>query len=1518
MSRTASDQQLTDDYYARVPEEDLAGRSAAALDGVVAAHASLAAGRAAGQAAVRVWTPTTETDGFSLGRSVVDAATEDMPFLVDSLLAELTRRHHAIRLAVHPRMGAESWLHIEVDRVLPGDVADLEAALSRVLADVRAVVDDTPAMAQQCRDLADVVPDAETAALLRWTATSEVTLLGANGLGLLRQAATSDVVDDEGPPLQIRRGRELSTVRRSSYPEEIVVRHDGRTHRFLAHLALAASTGSVLAVPVLRAKAEAVLAASGFALESHSGRDLLAILESYPVDELFQSDLADLERVTREVSHLQERRRLRLFLRRDEAGQFMSCLLYLPRDLYTRKVRLRLQEVLVETFAPGSMTGTSIYTARVTESVLARLLIVVGVGPGEQVAVVDAAALERRLAKVARSWVDDLAALLAEGLGEARATALLTGFPSAFPEAYQADLSPEEAAGDLRQLAALEAAGGLAMHLSRPAGSSADQLRLKVFSREVLSLSAALPVLAHMAVDVVDSRPYVLRAADGTTSHLYVIGLQAVGKLWDTEGGLDALFRDAFTAVWTGEAEDDGWNALVLRGGLGWRQVAILRAYGLYLRQSGWTFSPEYVETALTDQVTIARLLVELFETRFEPDETLTDEDRAEHCAGVEARLATEIEAVESRDTDRICRALLATVLATTRTNAFQRGRPCLAMKLDPSRVPELPAPRPAHEIWVCSPRVEGVHLRFGPVARGGLRWSDRREDFRTEVLGLVKAQTVKNAVIVPVGAKGGFVPKRLPPASEREAWLAEGTASYQDFVRSLLDVTDNLVDGAVVPPTRVVRHDGDDPYLVVAADKGTATFSDTANALARQAGFWLDDAFASGGSAGYDHKAMGITARGAWASVQRHFRELGVDPQVEDVTAVGVGDMSGDVFGNGMLLSEHLRLVAAFDHRHVFLDPDPDAAVSFVERRRLAALPRSSWADYDVSLLSSGGGVFARTAKRVTITDQVRRRLDLPDGTATLTPPQLISAILRAPVDLLWNGAIGTYVKSTAESHADVGDKANDGVRVDGADLRCRVVGEGGNLGFTQLGRIEAATLGVGGTGVRLNTDAIDNAAGVDCSDHEVNIKILLTAALAAGDLAPTQRDPLLASMTDDVAGLVLAHNVSQNLMLSVARSHAPAMLPVHSRMITALVEAGVLDRALEALPSPKELDNRAAAGRGLTSPELAVLAAYAKITLKQALLAGPLPVEPWTTPWLDHAFPDVLVDRFAAHLTGHRLRPEIVATALTNDLVDRGGMTFVLRATEETGAPADEVVRAYAVVRAVFDLPGVLAEVDAAPVTAAVQVTLHLAVRRLMDRAVRWWLEHRRSGIDVAAEISAFQGPLAELLPKTPGLLCGAERESLTTSRDGWVRQGVPEALALRVETLLHAFQLLDVIGLAEEPDDLEPVATLHLMLSAELGVDRLLDRISALPRAERWAGLARQALREDTYDALAGLTADVLATTDDGPAVDRIAAWQDANANALGAAFVRLSAIAAGEASDLATLTVAVRTFRSLLRA
>jgi glutamate dehydrogenase len=813
------------------------------------------------------------------------------------------------------------------------------------------------------------------------------------------------------------------------------------------------------------------------------------------------------------------------------------------------------------------------------------------------------------------------------------------------------------------------------------------------------------------------------------------------------------------------------------------------------------------------------------------------------------------------------------------------------------------------------------VHLRFGPVARGGLRWSDRREDFRTEVLGLVKAQMVKNAVIVPVGAKGGFVVKR-PPAdpTDREAVLAEGIACYRTFISGLLDVTDNLVtvDGRqeVVPPPQVVRHDGDDTYLVVAADKGTATFSDIANQVSLDYGFWLGDAFASGGSVGYDHKAMGITARGAWESVKRHFREIGVDTQAEDFTVVGVGDMSGDVFGNGMLLSEHIRLVAAFDHRHVFLDPDPDPAASYAERRRLFELPRSSWADYDRSLLSAGGGIHPRSAKSIPITPEVRARLDLPAGITSLTPAELMRSVLTAPVDLLWNGGIGTYVKARSESHADVGDKANDTIRVDGADLRAKVVGEGGNLGLTQLGRIEFAF-----NGGHINTDAIDNSAGVDTSDHEVNIKVLLDQAIREGALAAERRNSLLAEMTDEVARLVLRDNYEQNVLLGNARVQAPAMLSVHGRLISALESRGELDRDLEFLPSQAEIEQRESAGQGLTSSELAVLAAYSKITLTATVLGSDLPDDPWFTAALRRYFPARLVEEQGDRLASHPLRREIITTWLSNDLVNRGGMTFVFRMQEETGANPVEAVRAYTVVREAFRLEAFWAAVEELDnqLPTHVQSMLYLEARRLVDRSGRWLVQARRASIDVATEVEHFQAALDELVPMVPELLVGSEQERLKQRTAEFAGLGVPEQLGERAAALLDTFSLLDVVEIATaEKLPLREVAGVYFAISERIEVDRMLTRITGLPRDDRWSSLARSALRYDLYAALAGLTQNVLTSTSSTASPhDRIAAWEKQNAEGVARAQATLEEIVALDSFDLATLSVALRTIRTLLR-
>jgi glutamate dehydrogenase len=1039
----------------------------------------------------------------------------------------------------------------------------------------------------------------------------------------------------------------------------------------------------------------------------------------------------------------------------------------------------------------------------------------------------------------------------------------------------------------------------------------ADGFHFELLASDPLSLSTLLPVLGQFGVEVLEEHP-------SRDRDRYRYLLRVRHPQWTGSAAQRDALQDAFVAVWANRAESDGFNALVLGGGLSWRQVVVLRATAAYLRQTGSRFSPGYVESALASNPTLAAALVALFEERFDPDRP---GGAARHSAeaAVRARILDGLDEVGSLDHDRIIRALLGVITATVRTNFYrtdddQAVPAVVAFKLDPSGMPDLPAPRPWAEIWVHAPRVEGVHLRFGPIARGGLRWSDRREDFRTEVLGLVKAQMVKNAVIVPTGAKGGFYPKQLPASTDREAWLSEGLAAYQMFVSGLLEVTDNRIDGVVVPPLRVVRHDGDDPYLVVAADKGTASFSDAANELARRYAFWLDDAFASGGSVGYDHKAMGITARGAWESVERHFRELGIDTRTEEFTAIGVGDMSGDVFGNGMLLSPHLRLVAAFDHRHIFIDPDPVAATSFLERKRLFALPRSTWADYDRTVISPGGGVYDRTLKAVPVSPHAAQALGLPAGTESRNPAELIAAILRAPVDLLWNGGIGTYVKSRAERDSDVGDRANDAVRVDGADLRVKVVGEGGNLGLTQLGRIEAAH-----HGVRVNTDAVDNSAGVDTSDHEVNIKILLSVPVREGRLSRADRDTLLAAATEDVAAAVLRDNYEQNVLLGNARAQEHLMLRVHQRLVRWLEERGTLDRALEQLPTDVEIDRRDRAGQGLTSPEFAVLVAHVKLALKAGVLASGLPDDPWFATTLVQYFPPAMRERCATDIDAHPLRREIITNSVVNSLVNRGGLTFAFRAGEETGATVEQIARAFVVCREVFDLSTFVGEVEALDgrVSTAAQSQLYLEFRGLIDRAVRWFLHNRPVHLDVGAEVARFRDVMRQFEPDLPGMLTSNVRR---TSRIAELRElGLPANVAARAAGLLDRFALLDSVEIAlatgRPPAEVVPV---HFAVSERFAIGPLLSQAGALPADEEWDALARTALRDDLYAVLEALTTAVLAGTDAGAsAAVRIDAWRTAHAGSLRQAEQTLARVRGLDHPNPAQIAAGLRAWHGVLR-
>ncbi|MFF7213463.1 NAD-glutamate dehydrogenase [Streptomyces sp. NPDC008238] len=1475
----------------------------------------------------------------------------------------------------------ESWIHVETDRETDReDLKQITADLRRVLSDVRETVEDWQKMRDAALRIADelaatppALPEQEVGEaweLLRWLSEDHFTFLGyreyalttettpegeedvltavpGTGLGILRSDPQHRVEESESgqavspsfnrlPADARKKAREhklliltkansRATVHRPSYLDYIGVKKfdaDGNVvgeRRFLGLFSSAAYTESVRRVPVIRRKVQEVLDGAGFSPDSHDGRDLLQILETYPRDELFQTGPDELREIVTSVLYLQERRRLRLFLRQDEYGRYFSALVYLPRDRYTTGVRLRLTDILKE-----ELNGvTADFTAWNTESVLSRLHFVVRVASGTalpQLTERDIERIENRLADAARSWADGFAEALTSECGEERAAELTRRYAHAFPDGYRADFTPRAAVADLQHLERLNGED-FCLSLYEPVGAAPDERRFKIYRTGApVSLSAVLPVLQRLGVEVIDERPYEMRRADGTRAWIYDFGLRIDPSLGDLGDDARERFQDAFTATWTGQAENDGFNSLVLRAGLSWRQAMVLRAYAKYLRQAGTAFSQDYMEDTLRNNVHTTRLLVNLFQARLSPDHQRAGSELTDALL---EEVDAALEQVASLDEDRILRSFLTLIKATLRTNYFQRaggGKPhaYVSMKFDPQAIPDLPAPRPAYEIWVYSPRVEGVHLRFGKVARGGLRWSDRREDFRTEVLGLVKAQMVKNTVIVPVGAKGGFVAKQLPdPAADREAWLAEGITSYKTFISGLLDVTDNLVGGKVVPPADVVRHDGDDTYLVVAADKGTASFSDIANEVATSYGFWLGDAFASGGSVGYDHKRMGITARGAWESVKRHFRETGHDTQSEDFTVVGVGDMSGDVFGNGMLLSEHIRLVAAFDHRHIFIDPDPDAATSYAERRRMFELPRSSWAEYDTKLISHGGGIFPRSAKAITLTPQIRKALGIEQPVAKMTPADLMKAILKAPVDLLWNGGIGTYVKAATESHLDVGDKANDAIRVDGGDLRVKVVGEGGNLGLTQLGRIEFAQ-----TGGRVNTDAIDNSAGVDASDHEVNIKILVNAVVTEGDMTVKQRNALLAEMTDEVGDLVLRNNYAQNVALANGMAQSASLLHAHQRYLRKLVRDGKLDRALEFLPSDRQIRERLSAGHGLTQPELAVLLAYTKITVAEELLGTGLPDDPYLRQLLDAYFPKALHERFHAQIDKHALRREIVTTVLVNDTVNTGGTTFLHRFKEETGATTEEIVRAHTAARAIFGLGGVWDEVEALDtvVAADVQTRIRLHSRRLVERGTRWLLNNRPQPLAIAETIGFFREGVATVWAVLPKLLRGADLEWYQSIHDELTGAGVPDELATRVAGLSSAFPTLDIVDVADRTGkDPLAVAEVYYDLADRLQITQLLDRIIELPRADRWHSMARASIREDLFAAHAALTQDVLSVGNGSSTPEqRYQAWEESNSALIGRARTTLDEIQGSESFDLANLSVAMRTIRSLLRA
>jgi glutamate dehydrogenase len=1599
------DGQFLAHYYAHVAAEDLRNYSPETLRSRAVHHVQVALSRPPGQAAIGILN--------ELDASIVAVVAEDMPYLVQSVTAELTREDASIRLVMHPtfqvlrdpvshklldvrpgpsREGlpgesvppaggtTETWVAVEIGRVADeAAAAELMGRLHSVLADVRATADDAAAINGKVSEAivavegfppAAVPPAEQLRELLLWLNDGNFVFLGycdyelttAGGqelltecrdsrLGLLRRQR-GDTLGQAGPGEPRTRGPQVltlvtsdlrSTVLRGSYLDELrlpVFDQAGAVtgeRRFVGLFTPGAAHQSVRRIPVIREKVHAVRERLGLAPRSHPGKDLLAVLESFPRDELFHIEVDDLTRLAGEILRAEELRQTRVFLRPDSFGRFMSALVFFPRRRYSTAVRLQMEQELRHAFRAKSIE----FEVRLTESPMARVffrILLAGTplrtpsagaaATDADLAGVDPSQLERRLISATRSWSDGLDELIRERFPAADAVRLSGLWSEAFPPSYRADYEAEAAIRDIINFETfdLDGTGGrpnddplLTVYVRPGTPALAEDARIRLYLTKPRSLTQILPFLHNLGLEVLDQRPFDLRRGTGQDLFLYDLGVKYPAGV-DPEATSE-LLADAFCSAVRGDAESDRIDVLVIREGVGWREAAILRSNAKYLQQLGTTNSYGFITDTLIANVRATHALLALFHAKFGPGLDVTG--RFRDTAAARKELLAAIDEVPVLDADRLLRTFMSLVEATLRTNFFQ-NKPHLSFKLNPAAISNAPFPRPKYEIWVYSPRVEGVHLRFGELARGGLRWSERSEDFRTEALGLVKAQNVKNSVIVPTGAKGCFYPKQLPdPAADREAWQTEGLECYRIFISGLLDLTDNLVISArgqtVVPPDRVVRQDGDDYYLVVAADKGTASFSDTANALAREYRFWLGDAFASGGSVGYDHKQMGITARGAWESVKHQFRELGKDPQSEDFTVVGIGDMSGDVFGNGMLLSPHIRLVAAFDHRHIFLDPTANAAASFQERKRLFGLPRSSWADYDPSLISEGGGVHSRRAKTIDITEQVRIFLGLEPGTATLPPHELLQAILRAPVDLLYNGGIGTYVKASTESNTDVGDKANDAIRVNGNELRARVVAEGGNLGVTQRGRVEAALCGV-----LLNTDAIDNSAGVDCSDHEVNIKIFVDRMIAARMMPASERTGFLHSLTGEVARLVLANNVDQNVLLLNDR-HILELSPAFERTMDWLENATELDRSLEGLPSTEQLQERLRSGNGLTAPELSVLAAYAKVELARELNASDLADDPWFKQVLRSYFPHQLSERFDDELDAHPLRRQIVCTVVANDMINLGGIAFAFRAIEETTATAAAVARAFVVAREVYDFPWIVGRLAALPPGYPSEHAVEVAhsMRRVLDRATRWYVTHDHRDQPVAQALGRITPTLELLRTRTSDYLRGSDLDRVQERLSHWDSVGLPRELGRRASDLLESFGLLDISLVSEQVHEpITTIADLYYAVYQRIGAASLLLRITDLPRQSRWETLARAALRDDVYSAVADMTISVMQTTQSPDsaqtdALERIVAWERGHQEQLGRIKDTFAEVTKPGQEDIASISVALKLLRTLVR-
>ncbi len=1573
-------------YFSRFPLDELAGRYLGDVFGGAYQWWRYIQVYDGQRPKVSLVNPKLDAEGWVCPHTVLVVHQTDMPFLVDSIRIELNRRNiaiHAIKSTVlnvqrdsqHQLMAIlnandvtgnkEAFVYLEINLLtLKSELEDITQSLQSVLAELSRVVSDFPLMLQavvaaeenlnNATKSAAVANVGESREFLAWLRDNNFTFLGSseyefgenNGKKFLREKVEKRLglfahkggeanyadADNLNPGmarfhlapqvLTFSKSAVRARIHRQAYSDYVVVKQFNESGdvigeiRFLGLYTSNVYTMVPSKIPVIRNKVNKVFERSGLNAKSHDGKSLQQILTTFPRDELFLSNSSELYETVTAIAQINERYMVRLFMRKDLFGKFVSCLVYVPRDVFTTQMRLRIQDII-----GSNINSTEIeFNTYFSESILARVHLVFKVDPKLPLEF-NQEKLERQIREISRSWEDHLQNSLTESLGEEKAVRLLHEYRDAFSSSYKEHFEARTAVHDIASMGELITPDDIAMSFYQPVGVEANVVRFKVFRKsKTIELSDAIPLLENLGLRVISENPYAInRKSDG------VIWLHDFQLSYNLPGIIDVIrvkdvFQEAFSAAWHKQTVNDSFNKLVLSAELNWREVFVLRAYAGYMHQTLFNFAQHYIADALVNHRNIAQLLIKLFNLKFNPELSVGENARVFEINQLRESINGQLNAVENLNEDRILRRFLVLIDGSLRTNYFQQAedgneKNYLSIKLNTRSIPEVPEPRPLYEIYVYSLRVEGVHLRGGKVARGGLRWSDRLQDYRTEVLGLVKAQQVKNAVIVPNGAKGGFVCKQPPLAGGREAVQQEAIACYKVFIRGLLDLTDNLVDGKLVPPKNVVRYDDDDPYLVVAADKGTATFSDIANSISAEYNHWLGDAFASGGSQGYDHKGMGITARGAWISVMRHFREKNINIQDEDFTVVGIGDMAGDVFGNGMLLSEHICLQAAFNHMHIFIDPTPDSAKSVGERKRLFNTPKTTWADYDKSLISNGGGIFNRDAKAISISPEMKKAFGIYED--SLAPNELISALLKAPVDLIWNGGIGTYVKSSSETHAEVGDKANDSLRVNGNELRCKVFGEGGNLGMTQRGRIEYAL-----NGGACNTDFIDNAGGVDCSDHEVNVKILLNEVVSNGDLTPKQRNQLLATMTDNVANLVLKNNYRQTQAISVAEVESLARGAEYRRFMSTLENQKRLNRKLEFLPSDDVLLERQSHSLALTRPELAILISYAKAVLKEDLAAENIADDNYIAKAIEGAFPTRIASEYFAPLYNHRLKREIVATQIANDMVNNMGISFAQRLMESTGATVGEVAKAYITARDVYQMENFISDLKSLDykIPTKIQYELMINMMRRVRRATRWFLRNRRSNINPAAEVEFFAPAVSMISEQLPTLLLGGQLEELQGQYQRLQESGVPQDIIIRATSASYLFSGLSVAEASRRSNRaMNEVTELYFGISEALSLPWFANQIAHLKVETFWQAMARETYMDDLESQLRSLTISLIkfSTEKSGVAVllDR---WSTQQAVLIHRWKQMVNELQAASSTDFSVFSVALRELLDLAQA